>query len=71
MKAPSAEFRHLDTVSNSATIGGKEWRVRVLGVANPQIDIHHLARALLVLQKVDVDGKLLAKAKKMARRKSR
>jgi hypothetical protein len=62
---------HLAKVTTTAQIGGKRRTLRVLGVANPQIDHYRLARALLALSTADVDGQLLKKAKKLGRRKTR
>ncbi|WP_460530353.1 hypothetical protein [Humibacter ginsengiterrae] len=67
---------HFANTGASAKVGRKVRHVRVLGVSRPEIDIHHLAKALVALSKEDVDGALYklalkAKAKNDRQRRSR
>ena len=66
--------RIVDTFRSETTtvelIAGKPRSLRITGVARPKVDHYRLARALLNLGRDDVDGKLLAKAKKLHGRRS-
>ena len=53
-----------------ASIAGERRLLRIGGVARPKLDHLRLARALLAIERYDVDGKLLAKAKKLRGRRS-
>jgi hypothetical protein len=51
-------------------IAGKRRSLRITGIAHPVPDHYRLARALLALERHDTDGMLLAKERKMGRRRS-
>ena len=53
-----------------AMIAGKHRSLRITGIAHPKVDHYRLARALVNLAKHDADGTLLAKAKRVGRRRS-
>ncbi|TFD23474.1 hypothetical protein [Cryobacterium lyxosi] len=58
-----------DETTTVELIAGKRRPLRVTGVARPKIDHYRLARVLLALERQDTDGKLLARAKKIGRRR--
>jgi hypothetical protein len=60
-----------DATTTVELIGGKRLSLRVTGVARPKVDHYRLARAMLNLERRDVDGKLYEKAKKLRDRRSR
>lgn len=66
--------RIVDTFSSETTtvelIAGKRRSLRMTGIARPKVDHYRVARALLNLERHDVGGKLLAKAKKIRDRRS-
>ena len=66
--------RIVDTFRSETTtvelIAGKRRSLRITGVARQKVDHYRLARAILNLERHDVDGKLLAKAKKIRDRRS-
>jgi len=66
--------RIVDTFRSETTtvelIAGKRRSLRITGIARPTADHYRLARALLNLERHDVDGKLLAKAQKIRDRRS-
>ena len=51
-------------------IAGSSRSIRITGIARPSPDHYRLARALLNLERHDVDGGLLARAKKLRDRRS-
>ena len=59
-----------DATTTVEMIAGKRRSLRVTGVARPKIDHYRLARAMLNLERLDVDGKLYEKAKKLRDRRS-
>lgn len=56
--------------TTTALIAREQRSLRIVGIAHPKIDPYRLARALLNLERYDVDGKLLARAKKLRDRRS-
>jgi hypothetical protein len=59
-----------DATTSVELIASKSRSVRISGTTHPTVDYYRLARALLNLERHDVDGKLLAKAKKLRERRS-
>ena len=60
-----------DVTTTVELIARKRQSLRITGVARPKIDYYRLTRALLNIERHDIDGKLLAKAKKLRDRRSR
>jgi len=60
-----------DATTTVEMIAGKRRSLRITGVARPTVDHYRLARAMLNLERHDVDGKLYEKAKKLRDRRSR
>lgn len=62
--------RDRQRISGSFESAGKTHRIRVATVARAKVDALRLARAMVALSKVDVDGSMLTEARKLeARRK--
>ena len=61
---------HRAKTTTVASIAGKRRSLRIAGAARPKLDHLRLARALLAIERHDVDGKLLAKVKKLRDRRS-
>jgi len=59
-----------DATTSVELIAGKRRSLRITGVARQKVDHYRVARALLNLERHDVDGALLAKAKKLRDRRS-
>jgi hemoglobin-like flavoprotein len=64
----------VDTFRSETTtvelIAGKRRSLRITGIARPKVDHYRLARALLNLERHDVDSKIYAEAKKVRDRRS-
>jgi hypothetical protein len=63
--------RRLESATGTIKIAGQPHRIRVLGIAQPKLDSHKISQLLARISREDVDGKLLAQAKKIGRRRSR
>lgn len=61
--------RHRQRTSGTFDSAGKAHRIRVAALARPKVDALRLARAIVALSKADVDGTLLAKARKLRERR--
>lgn len=59
-----------DATTTTEMIGGKHRSLRVTGVARPKVDHYRLARAILNLERQDVNGKLYERAMKLRDRRS-
>jgi hypothetical protein len=63
--------RRREKISGTFDSAGKTYTIRVEPERRPHVDTYRLARALVSLSKSDVDGKLLAKARKQRERRER